>query len=230
MKTYAKPEDVKALEETAGNLRDRLLIRLLYYLAARISEILSLTVDDIDFIQGTVIIKQLKKRVKLTCPNCDSRLSKSHKYCPGCSQKVSKAKKEKMEQARKRILPEDEKTLGMLKVFIESGGPVNRNGILLMFGINRHRARQIVMQCSKRVGLSKLINPESGRLHNISPHRLRDAFAVNAVKHDDSGDGLRMLQEHLGHQTISTTMRYRKVAGEEHRQWYEKLWGKEDKE
>jgi integrase/recombinase XerD len=35
------------------------------------------------------------------------------------------------------------------------------------------------------------------------------------VKRDDSGDGLRMLQEHLGHQSIATTMQYRKVAGED---------------
>ena len=59
-----------------------------------------------------------------------------------------------------------------------------------------------------------------------TPHRLRDAFAVNAVKIDDSGDGLRMLQEHLGHQSFNTTAKYRKVAGEELKSWYEKLWEK----
>jgi integrase/recombinase XerD len=45
-----------------------------------------------------------------------------------------------------------------------------------------------------------------------------------AVKQNDSGDGLRMLQEHLGHQSITTTMRYRKVSGEEQKEWYSKLW------
>jgi integrase/recombinase XerD len=61
----------------------------------------------------------------------------------------------------------------------------------------------------------------------ISPHRLRDAFAIHAVKTDDSGDGLRLLQEHLGHASFNTTARYRKVAGDEHREWYEKLWSKQ---
>jgi len=61
-------------------------------------------------------------------------------------------------------------------------------------------------------------------MHYVSPHRLRDAFSVHAVKVNDSGDGLRMLQQHLGHQSITTTMRYRKVAGEELKRWYEKLW------
>ncbi len=229
MKTYPEPEDVKSLEEVANNLRDKLLIRVTYYLAGRISEIIPMAVDDIDFKQGTIIIKQLKKRTMLSCPHCNTRLSKSHKYCPGCSRKISQATKEKMEQTRRRILPIDPGTLEMLKEFIDRGGPVNRNGKLLVFPFNRHRAWQIVTECARRADLPNLVNPESGKAHHISPHRLRDAFAVNAVKHDDSGDGLRMLQEHLGHQAISTTMRYRKIAGEEHKEWYNKLWDKEDK-
>ena len=71
---------------------------------------------------------------------------------------------------------------------------------------------------------------QSGKLHNVSPHRLRDAFAVMAVKHDDSGDGLRLLQEHLGHQSITTTMKYRKVSGEEQKEWYQNLWQGEGKD
>ena len=87
----------------------------------------------------------------------------------------------------------------------------------LLFGINRHRAWQIVRECSEKAGLPKLVNPETGRVHNVSPHRLRDAFAAtHAVKLDDSGDGLRLLQEHLGHQSFNTTAKYRKVSGKEH--------------
>ena len=72
------------------------------------------------------------------------------------------------------------------------------------------------------------MNPESGKVHGVSPHRLRDAFAVMAVQHDDSTDGVRMLQEHLGHASIGTTMGYRKVAGRELREWYRKLWDKKE--
>ena len=93
-----------------------------------------------------------------------------------------------------------------------------------IFGINRHRAWQIIRDCAERAQLPKLANPETGKVHNVSPHKLRDAFAVHAVKLDDSGDGLRLLQEHLGHQSFNTTAKYRKVAGEEHRQWYQRLW------
>ena len=62
----------------------------------------------------------------------------------------------------------------------------------------------------------------------MQPHRLRDAFSVHAMKVDDSGDGLRLLQEHLGHTSFNTTAKYRKIAGEEHHEWYERLRTKND--
>ena len=138
-----------------------------------------------------------------------------------------KAQTEQQERHRQRVLPVDGETLTILKDYIRRGGPVLRDGKRLIFGINRHRAWQIVKECAGKAGLPKLINPETGRLHNVSPHRLRDAFAVHAVKLDDSGDGLRLLQEHLGHQSLNTTARYRKVSGKEHKEWYSKLWRKD---
>jgi integrase/recombinase XerD len=49
-----------------------------------------------------------------------------------------------------------------------------------------------------------------------------------AMKKNDSGDSLRLLQEHLGHQSFNTTARYRKISGTEHQEWYSKLWDKQD--
>lgn len=131
------------------------------------------------------------------------------------------------ERRRQRVLPIDNRTLGMLKEYIERGGPVIRDGKRLIFGINRHRAWQIIKECAEKAGLPKLVNPETGKVHNVSPHKLREAFSVMAVKQNDSGDGLRMLQEHLGHQSFNTTAKYRKISGEEHRDWYYKLWKKD---
>jgi len=131
------------------------------------------------------------------------------------------------EHRRQRVLPIDSQTLGMLKEYVKRGGPVLRDGRRFIFGINRHRGWQIVKGCAEKAGLPKLVNPETGRQHNVSPHRLRDAFAVFAVKVDDSGDGLRLLQEHLGHQSFNTTAKYRKISGKEHRDWYQKLWQKD---
>jgi len=227
-KTYLEMEEVEKLEEAAEYLRDKLLVRVLFHLGCRISEALGIAVDDIDFNQGTVTIQHLKTRMKLSCPHCSSHLGHSHKFCPKCGLEVKEVVAQEKERRRLRTLPVDRKTLGILKDYIDRGGPVSRNSRQLLFGINRHRAWQIVRDCAERAGLPQLINMETGKMHNVSPHRLRDAFAVVAVKRDDSGDGLRMLQEHLGHQSITTTMRYRKISGEEQKEWYQKLWGKEE--
>jgi len=216
------------MEEVTTNLRDRLLIRILFHLGCRISEALALEVKDVDFTRSTITIKHLKARLKLSCIGCGQRLGRSHTFCPKCGSKVEKTQIEQQERHRQRVLPIDSKTLGMLKDYIRRGGPVIRNGKKLLFGINRHRAWQIVGACAERANLPKLVNTETGKVHNISPHRLRDAFAVHAVKLDDSGDGLRMLQEHLGHASFNTTAKYRKVAGEELKDWYHKLWQQPD--
>jgi integrase/recombinase XerD len=223
-KIYLEFDDIEKLEETATNLRDRLLIRLLFHLGCRVSEVLEITTDDIDFKQRTVIIQDLKTRTKLSCPYCKTRLNKNSKFCPKCGIEITKAVKQEKEQCTCRRIPLDKVSFSMLKKFIDGNGQVNKDGKLYLFGINRHRAWQIIKECADKAGLPKLVNPETGKKHNISPNKLRDAFAVVAVKNNDTGDGIRMLQEHLGHRSITTTMRYRKLSKEEQRQWYNSLW------
>jgi integrase/recombinase XerD len=222
VKAYLEPEEVSLMEKMARCFRDRLLIRLLFRLGCRISEALALKVEDIDFAQGAVTIQHLKIRLKLACPKCGARLGKSHRFCPICGTSVEKALAQEKEHRRVRTLPVDSDTLEMLHDFITRDKTKG-----LIFRINRHRAWQIVRECAERAGLPDLVNPETGKKRGVSPHRLRDAFAVHAVKIDDSGDGLRLLQEHLGHASFNTTAKYRKVSGEEQQEWYQKLWQKQ---
>ena len=102
MKVYVEPEEITLMEKATTNLRDRLLIRLLYHLGCRISEALGLTVQDIDFHQGTVTIQHLKIRLKLSCPHCSSRLGRSHKFCPKCGFEVQEAVARESERRRLR--------------------------------------------------------------------------------------------------------------------------------
>lgn len=224
MKAYLEPVEIEQLEGAAEYLRDKLLIRLLFHLGCRVSEALGLHVKDIDFKQGTVTIEHLKTRFNLLCPECSARLGKRHKYCPVCGIKVEQAVSQAQEHHRYRKLPVDRDTLSMLKEYLRQGGAVPKQGEPGIFNLSRHRAWQIIRDCAIKARLPKLINAESGKEHNVSPHRLRDAFAVHAVKLNDSGDGLRMLQEHMGHRNITTTMKYRKVSGEEQKEWYQNLW------
>lgn len=222
-KTYLEPEEVSRLEAAATNLRDRLFIRLAFRLGCRVSEALGVGEDDIDFRDGTVTIEHLKVRINLSCPECGARLSKTAKFCPGCGVSVERAVSKAAEHPHKRVLPVDRDTLALLREYIDRGGPVQIDGRKLLFGIRRRRACEIVADCAAKAGLGKLVNPETGEPRGISPHRLRDAFAVMAVKKDDSADSIRLLQEQLGHQSIVTTMKYRKVSGEELKEWYGRL-------
>lgn len=227
MKAYLEIAEITRMEEKALCLRDKLLIRLLFHLGCRVSEALALRVEDIDFDNGLVTIIHLKARVKRTCPDCEARLSRSSSFCSKCGVKIDQAKLQEQEHRKFRAVPIDWETLAILREYINRGGPVLRNGKQYLFGINRHRAWQIVRECARKAGLPYLVNPDTGRTRGISPHRLRDAFAVHAMKLDDSGDGLRLLQEHLGHASFDTTAKYRKIAGEELREWYQKLWQEE---
>ncbi len=161
------------------------------------------------------MVLHLKRSMKILCPQCGAKLSRTAKFCLGCGGRVEKAVAEEKEHRRKRSLPIDEDTLAMLKEYIDRGGPVKTKDKQLLFGLSSGQAWQIVGECAARAGLGQLVNSETGEVRGISPHRLCDAFAIHAVKLDDSGDGLRLLQEHLGHQSITTTMRYRKISSEE---------------
>ena len=97
MKTYLEPDEIEQTENAADNLRDRILIRLLYHLGCRISEALALKVDGMDFKQSSVTIIHLKNRINLSCPGCGGRLALIHTYCPKCGKKVRQAQKKEQE-------------------------------------------------------------------------------------------------------------------------------------
>jgi len=92
IKAYLEVTEVEKLEQSSTNLRDRLLIRLLFHLGCRISEALGITVSDIDFNEATVTIEHLKTRLKLSCPRCGTRLSRTAKFCPGCGVRAEKGR------------------------------------------------------------------------------------------------------------------------------------------
>jgi integrase/recombinase XerD len=181
MKTYLEPKEIDRIEQEAECLRDKLLVRLLARLGCRVSEALGIAVSDIDFNQGTVTIIHLKRRIKLSCPECKARLSRTARFCPGCGSLVEEAVINEREHRRHRILPLDDDTLDMLREYITRGGPVGVNGKRLLFRMTREYAWLLVKNCASRAGLEQLINRETGELRGISPHRLRDAFALSML-------------------------------------------------
>ena len=218
MKVYLTPEEVERIAQAATNLRDGLLIRMLFWGSCRISEALGIRVEDVNRAQGTLTIKHLKTRIKLLCPYCSTRLSRAARFCPGCGKEIPEPLRKEQEMHRIRTIPLEKRTMDRLVDFIRRDKTQG-----LIFKIGRVHALKIVKDCARKAGVEELVNPETGKVRGVSPHRLRDAFAIMAVQHDDSTDAIRMLQEHLGHQSIATTMKYRKISGKELTEWYQNL-------
>ena len=101
-RTYLELGEVARLQESPTNLRDRLLIRLLFHVGCRVSEALAITTDDVDFGAGLVTIEHLKTRIKLSCPRCGTRLGRGHTHCPKCGVRVDRLVAEEKEHRRVR--------------------------------------------------------------------------------------------------------------------------------
>jgi len=222
-KEYLIPEDTSLIEDAALCLRDKLLIRLLRRLGCRVGEVMGLEVKHFDFPRRQVKIEHEKLRIKLNCPDCGTGLSKSSIFCPRCGTKVEKAVAKEKETRRLRKIPVDKDTLELVRQYIKGGGVTELNGKKLLFARTRQWAWGIVVDCAKRAGFDQLENPENERKHHVSPHKFRDAFAINAIKKRPNLDDARLLQELLGHSSINTTLRYRKVSGHELQTWYDEL-------
>jgi integrase/recombinase XerC len=159
------------LPETAGILwpfRDKALILAMYSAGLRISELVTLTIGDLeqDLSGGRVIGKGDKERYVFCSDEAREALAA---YLP----------------ARHARLQGEHPTE---QLFINRrGGPISVPGV-----------RWIISQYAERSGIQK----------NIHPHALRHSFATHLV---NAGCDVRIVQELLGHASLSTTQRYAHV-------------------
>jgi integrase/recombinase XerD len=121
---------------------------------------------------------------------------------------------------RERLVPVGDVALDWLGRWIEDGRPAflalghvapDRGGPLFLGDRGRRLARQqgfaIVRAAAKAAGLGD----------RVSPHTLRHSFATHLL---EGGADLRIVQELLGHASISTTQLYTHLTGERVREVY----------
>lgn len=110
--------------------------------------------------------------------------------------------------SKERIVPIGKKAINAIKAYRErlhreSGIPLDEPGPLFL---NQNKER-LTTRSIARV-LEKLVR-ECGFLTSVSPHTLRHTFATHML---NAGADLRVVQELLGHKSLSTTQKYTHVS------------------
>ncbi len=159
--------------ERPQDLRDRLILELLYGTGMRISELVGLDVSDIDL---------------------DERLLR----CFG------KGRKERMLPVGKEaFLALDQYLVRARPQLLEPTGGSSATGALVLNMRGGRLTRQGCWQILKRHATSV------GLQRAVSPHVLRHSCATHMLEH---GADIRVVQELLGHSSITTTQIYTRVS------------------
>jgi integrase/recombinase XerC len=119
---------------------------------------------------------------------------------------------------KQRIVPIGKKAINAIKNYrdklsVESGIGPDKNGPLFL---NKNFGR-LTTRSIARI-LDKLVR-ECGMQIPVSPHGLRHSFATHML---DAGADLRVVQELLGHKSLSTTQKYTHVSIDKLMETYDK--------
>lgn len=159
---------LNALDENDENdLRDKAILSLLYASGLRLSELTSLSLNNINFIDDYVIVigKGNKQRLIPFYEECHDILIKY------------------IDEVRIKYQKDDDHLF------------LNKNGKALS---NRY-IQKIIDSIAIKANINK----------NVHPHMIRHSFATHLL---DNGADLRVVQELLGHENLSTTQIYTHVT------------------
>ena len=158
-----------------SDMRDRAILETLYSTGCRVSELVGMSVPDVDMIGGVVRV-------------------------------LGKGRKE-------RLCPIGEHAITSLRSYLDVR---RRPGEALFLNHSGNRTGSRLTDRSVRRILAKRLDEMSLR-SGISPHAIRHSFATHLL---DRGADLRVVQELLGHSSISTTAIYTHVSSERLRKVY----------
>ncbi len=194
-------EMLKLLRAPSGDtlleLRDRAILETLYSTGIRVSELVGLSIEDVDFIGGVLKVYGKGKKERLA-PIGDKALRAIRTYLDRRSLPVGGGRKASaFAKATADSPPKHE--VRRRALFLDKSGR-------RLLGQN---VRRIVAKYIHRLSLKE----------NVSPHTLRHTFATHLL---DRGADLRSVQELLGHLNLSTTQIYTHVTAERLKSVYNK--------
>lgn len=180
--------------DTPQALRDRALLEVLYGAGARISEAVGLDVDDIDLEKVGIEEVGLGAAAAI-----------------GSVRLLGKGRRE-------RIVPLGRYAAQALDAYVVRGRPAlaaggqGRSGGALFLNLRGRRlSRQSAWAAIQEVA------GRAGIREHVSPHTLRHSFATHLL---DGGADVRVVQELLGHASVTTTQIYTMVSVQRLREVY----------
>jgi integrase/recombinase XerD len=197
--------DVEAILEAAGAagtvlaLRDRALLEVLYGTGARISEAVGLDVDDVDLGEpdgsgGTVLLRGKGSKERIVPLGRYAR--------DALSAYLVRARPELVSAGA---------TTGSTTGRPGKGAVGERAGALFLNArggrLSRQSAWTVIVRSAERAGVTS----------DVSPHTMRHSFATHLL---EGGADVRVVQELLGHASVTTTQVYTLVTVETLREVY----------
>ena len=179
LKGCLEPEQVERVIAAADkNQRDALLVRLLWRTGIRVSELIGIRIQDIDFDNRAIAIKIQKTR-----------------------------KRNGKTIERRRVIPIDRGTLDMVRDYLEWRAVFPYKGDL-HFPITRQRVNQLFWRLGRRAGITKVGDPAVSKHTKLHPHILRHSFSIHCVKNGMSIDRLQKILGHQSPTTTSVYLQY----------------------
>jgi integrase/recombinase XerD len=178
LKGYLSPEQVEMVIAATTNPRDVLLVRIPWRTGIRVTELISIRIQDIDFDNRAIVIKVQKLR-----------------------------KKDGKTIERRRVVPIDQGTLDMVREYLEWRKQFPYKGDLL-FPITRQRVDQIYWKLGRRAGIKEIGDPAISKHRKLHPHVLRHSFAIHAVKRGMRVERLQKILGHQSPTTTSVYLQW----------------------
>jgi len=178
LKAYLWPEQVEKLIGATTNPRDALLVRIPWRTGIRVSELIGIRIQDIDFENRAIVIKV---------------------------QKIRKRDGKTIE--RRRVVPIDQGTLNLVKEYLDWRKQFPYKGDLL-FPITRQRVDQVYWKLARKVGIGEIGDPAISQHRKLHPHHMRHSFAIHCIKRGMTIERLQKILGHQSPTTTSVYLQY----------------------